>query len=106
MSRMGTRWLLLIVLLALVPSAPGEEPAPAVEGEAVAALAGEAELLEVLATAPEDLWSLEPIERRELPQVQRSAWTTGAIDRFILARLESDDFEPAPPATDIPATPP
>ncbi|HEY2840764.1 MAG TPA: DUF1549 and DUF1553 domain-containing protein [Pirellulales bacterium] len=44
-----------------------------------------------------DLWSVQPIKAIEPPKVKNEAWVRGPIDRFILARLEADDFEPAPP---------
>ncbi|MEX2558540.1 MAG: hypothetical protein WD403_01435 [Pirellulales bacterium] len=45
---------------------------------------------------PDDLWALAPIERPALPEVKRPDWPSGAIDRFVLARLEADAMEPAP----------
>jgi hypothetical protein len=47
--------------------------------------------------APEspELWSLRPVVGRDPPAVKRADWCAGAIDRFILARLEADGFEPA-----------
>ena len=47
--------------------------------------------------AAEDLWSLAPVVKPALPTVQRADWCTTPVDRFILARLEADQFEPAPP---------
>ena len=44
-----------------------------------------------------DLWSLAAVKKGEAPPVQRSDWCATPIDRFILARLEADDMEPAPP---------
>lgn len=49
----------------------------------------------VTATTPE-LWSLQPLERSEPPAVQRADWPANSIDRFILAGLEQEGFEPAP----------
>ncbi len=46
--------------------------------------------------AESDLWSLAPIVRPELPAVKNIDWCQTPIDRFILARLEADGFEPAP----------
>ncbi len=46
---------------------------------------------------PADVWSLAPVVRAEPPAVSRAAWAAGPIDQIILARLESDKFEPAPP---------
>lgn len=44
----------------------------------------------------EPLWSLIPPERPRLPAVKNSSWPRNEIDRFILARLESEGIEPAP----------
>jgi len=45
-----------------------------------------------------DWWSLQPIARPTLPQVKNIAWIHNPIDAFILARLESENIKPAPPA--------
>lgn len=44
---------------------------------------------------PADLWSLAPIQRCAAPQVKDAAWPRGDIDRFILARLEAEGWQPA-----------
>jgi len=46
-----------------------------------------------------DWWSLRPLSQPSLPQVTRKDWTEGAIDRFVLARLETKGVSPAPAAT-------
>ena len=43
-------------------------------------------------------WSLVAPQRPELPEVQQSDWARTPIDRFILARLESEKIQPAPSA--------
>ncbi len=43
-------------------------------------------------------WAFQPVQRREVPQVQHRAWVRNAIDAFILARLEQAELKPAPPA--------
>jgi len=43
-----------------------------------------------------DLWSVQPLKPGEPPAVKNEAWVRTPIDRFILARLEADSFEPAP----------
>ena len=40
-------------------------------------------------------WSLIPPTRGEIPQVRSAAWAKGAIDRFVLARLEKEGLKPA-----------
>jgi hypothetical protein len=47
--------------------------------------------------ATTDLWSVQPLKPGEPPAVKNEAWVRGPIDRFILAKLEADSFEPAPP---------
>ena len=43
-------------------------------------------------------WSFEPILRHPLPDVQNEAWCENDLDRFILARLESEGLTPSPRA--------
>jgi len=43
-------------------------------------------------------WAYVPPRRHRLPPVERSDWPINWVDRFILARLEAEGFEPAPPA--------
>ena len=44
-------------------------------------------------------WSFRPLpERVELPPVGNASWPRNAIDRFVLARLESEKLAPSPPA--------
>ncbi|MFN0197611.1 MAG: PSD1 and planctomycete cytochrome C domain-containing protein [Planctomycetaceae bacterium] len=46
-----------------------------------------------------DLWSLQPVVRPDVPKVERfAAKIANPIDAFILAKLESQNWEPAPPA--------
>jgi len=40
-------------------------------------------------------WSFEPIERPEVPDVERHAWPRGPIDHFVLAELEARGLEPS-----------
>ena len=40
-------------------------------------------------------WAFQPVRRPELPRVQDTEWGTGAIDRFVLARLEAAGLEPS-----------
>jgi hypothetical protein len=44
---------------------------------------------------PHSLWSLAPVTRSGLPPVKNVAWTKTPIDRFILANLEAQNWEPA-----------
>ena len=43
-------------------------------------------------------WSFQSLKRPALPPVQNKPWVRNAIDRFILARLEAEELEPAPEA--------
>jgi hypothetical protein len=49
-------------------------------------------------TTKPGLWSLEPIQNPTPPQVHNRAWVSDAIDRFVLARLETEKVEPSPAA--------
>ncbi|HUG66687.1 MAG TPA: PSD1 and planctomycete cytochrome C domain-containing protein [Pirellulaceae bacterium] len=40
-------------------------------------------------------WSLRPVVRSEVPTVQDTMWSSQAIDRFILAKLEEHQLRPA-----------
>jgi len=43
-------------------------------------------------------WAFVPPERPELPKVEEPHWPRGAIDRFVLARLEKENLTPNPEA--------
>ncbi len=43
-------------------------------------------------------WSFQPVRDVSVPDVNDPAWTAGAIDRFVLARLERAGLSPSPPA--------
>ena len=43
-------------------------------------------------------WSFQPIRRPEPPQVRGDEWVCNPIDRFVLAKLESEKIDPAPAA--------
>ena len=43
-------------------------------------------------------WAFQPVAPPDLPQVRDHDWPRTSIDRFILARLESEGLRPAPPA--------
>lgn len=45
-----------------------------------------------------DLWSLKPVTRTEPPPARLAEWSANPIDRFVLAQLDEEGFEPAPPA--------
>ena len=48
--------------------------------------------------AGRDWWSLQPVLRPALPRLRRHAQPEHPIDAFILAKLEEENVEPAPPA--------
>lgn len=43
-------------------------------------------------------WSLQPIARPDVPEVRDASWPLGAIDHFVLARLEAEGLHPSPDA--------
>lgn len=43
-------------------------------------------------------WSFDPVLRHPLPDVGDGAWCENGIDRFVLARLESEGLSPSAPA--------
>jgi hypothetical protein len=45
-----------------------------------------------------DWWALQPVKRPDIPMVLQQDWPRNAIDRFILARLESEGVPPSPEA--------
>jgi mono/diheme cytochrome c family protein len=45
-----------------------------------------------------DLWAFRPLQVPRLPAVGRSDWVRNPIDAFVLATLESNGLDPAPPA--------
>ena len=47
-------------------------------------------------------WAFLPVTRPAVPTPKNAAWSTNAIDRFLLAKLEERGLSPAPP-TDPPA---
>ena len=44
-------------------------------------------------------WAFQPVKAVTAPAVKNSAWPAGAIDRFVLAKLEAAQLAPAPAAT-------
>ncbi len=43
-------------------------------------------------------WAFQPVGEPQVPAVRDAAWPRGAIDRFVLARLEERGLRPAPDA--------
>jgi Protein of unknown function (DUF1553)/Protein of unknown function (DUF1549)/Planctomycete cytochrome C len=43
-------------------------------------------------------WSYRPVQRPDAPEVQQQSWVRNAIDRFVLAKLESEGVKPSPEA--------
>ena len=43
-------------------------------------------------------WAFRPVDRPELPTVRDADWARNPIDRFVLARLESEGLRPSPEA--------
>ncbi|HSI15433.1 MAG TPA: DUF1553 domain-containing protein [Chthoniobacter sp.] len=49
--------------------------------------------------AGKKFWSYVPVQKPAVPAVKDSAWARGEIDRFILAKIEAANLQPAPDAT-------
>ena len=47
---------------------------------------------------PQPNWAFKPVTRPAVPTPKNAAWSTNAIDRFLLAKLEERGLSPAPPA--------
>jgi len=43
-------------------------------------------------------WAFQPVQRPAIPEVRHPEQAVGAIDRFVLARLDAADLEPSPSA--------
>ena len=43
-------------------------------------------------------WSLQPVQKAEVPRPQQTDWSDLPVDRFVLARLEKQGLKPAEPA--------
>ncbi|MCH2113804.1 MAG: PSD1 and planctomycete cytochrome C domain-containing protein [Pirellulales bacterium] len=46
----------------------------------------------------EEFWTFVPPREQTVPPVASVAWSSQRIDRFVMARLEREGFEPQPPA--------
>lgn len=55
-------------------------------------------IVEIFGGSRLNLWSLQPIERPELPEVKEKDWPENPLDFFVLARLELAAIEPMPRA--------
>jgi hypothetical protein len=53
---------------------------------------------QVYSQADKNWWSLQKIERPELPEIVSKKWPRNAIDHFILEKLEKSGLQPAPEA--------
>jgi mono/diheme cytochrome c family protein len=49
-------------------------------------------------TDPKDHWAFKPPVRPKEPMVRNKAWVRNAIDKFVLAKLESESLAPSPEA--------
>ncbi|MEO2035071.1 MAG: DUF1549 domain-containing protein [Planctomycetaceae bacterium] len=70
---------------------------PATEGPATPAL-GFAATPEGLNQARATHWAYQPIRQPSIPETHDSTWSRNAVDRFILAELESAGLAPSPAA--------
>jgi hypothetical protein len=51
-----------------------------------------------VATERREAWALKPVRAVAPPEVKDRKWPAGAIDRFVMARLEAAGLRPSPPA--------
>ena len=49
-------------------------------------------------TAARRFWSFQPLKNSAIPKVKQTTWPQGAIDQFILAKLEEKGMKPSPTA--------
>lgn len=54
---------------------------------------------EKLAVSPRDHWAFQPLTAIDVPTVSDEDWPRNAIDRFVLAKLESRSWSPSPAAS-------
>jgi hypothetical protein len=71
----------------LVPLTPGENGSHIIPGGGVPKEAGA------------DHWAFQPIAAQSVPEVEDDRWVNGAIDSFILSRLEAEGLKPSGSAT-------
>jgi mono/diheme cytochrome c family protein len=45
-----------------------------------------------------DWWAFQPLRRPVVPEVKNLQWSANPVDRFILARLETEELKPSPEA--------
>jgi mono/diheme cytochrome c family protein len=43
-------------------------------------------------------WAFQPVKKPPIPAVENEEWCQTPVDRFIMAKLEADGMQPAPPA--------
>ena len=46
----------------------------------------------------ETWWSLQPVDRPDVPEVSDTSWVRNPIDHFVLAKLELEGLTPSPEA--------
>ncbi|QDU25566.1 Planctomycete cytochrome C [Anatilimnocola aggregata] len=51
-----------------------------------------------ITAADREYWAFQPVRRAALPDVASDTWSRGPIDRFLLARLQTEKLQPAPEA--------
>lgn len=67
--------------------------------EKAAATATKAHGAPVVDDEARNFWAFRQVERRDVPQVKRSAWVRTPIDAFVLAKLEANGASPAAEAS-------
>ena len=81
----------LIVIVSLMGSAEADPPDTATAD-------GEHVTWETMLDSGRRLWSLQPVRKSRLPDVQDDSWSEHPVDRFVLAQLEAAGLRPTPAA--------
>jgi hypothetical protein len=86
-------WLFLLIGVGLLSKALAGEPTGSKPTEVARP--------ETFTADQKEHWAYQPIGRPELPDVRKGQWVRNAIDRFILAELETAELTPAPEAARV-----
>lgn len=99
MMRSGLFWVMLIALcIAPRVTLNGQESTSQDDASQVSDVSQESINEEPITKWDRDHWAFEPLSRPVVPAVKNSRWPSNDLDRFILARLESEGIAPAQPA--------
>ncbi|WP_425616882.1 PSD1 and planctomycete cytochrome C domain-containing protein [Anatilimnocola sp. NA78] len=51
-----------------------------------------------ITAADREYWAFQPVRRAPVPAIENDHWSRGVIDRFLLARMQTEKLQPAPEA--------